>query len=85
MIFYSLGNFLFYKIDDFAGETAVFTIEIDKNGFVSGKMEPVNISYCQAVLLDEENELYGKIIGLQKEISEPYGIIIDEKGDISCS
>ncbi len=85
VIFYSLGNFLFYKIDDFAGETAVFTIEIDKNGFVSGKMEPVNISYCQAVLLDEENELYGKIIGLQKEISEPYGIIIDEKGDISCS
>ncbi len=85
IIFYSLGNFLFYKIDDFAGETAVFTIEIDKNGFVKGKMEPVNISYCRSVLLDEEDELYGKIIGLQKEISEPYGIIIDEKGDISCS
>lgn len=85
MIFYSTGNFLFYKMDDFAGHTAVFTVEVDKNGFVSGKMEPVNISYCQSVLLSPENELYGEIIEKQRAMSEGYGVIIDENGGISCS
>lgn len=85
MIFYSTGNFLFYKMDDFAGYTAVFTVEVDKNGFVSGKMQPVNISYCKSTLVNPENELYGEIIEKQRAMSESYGIIIDENGGISCS
>lgn len=85
MIFYSTGNFLFYKMEDFAGYTAVFTVEIDKNGFVSGKMEPVNISYCKSVLLDPDNELYGEILDKQRAMCADYNVIIDENGGISCS
>ena len=82
MIFYSLGNFLFYKMDDAAGMTAVFEIEVDKDGFVSGKLSPVFISNCKANLLDEENEMYGEIIELSRSISEPYNVRITENGGI---
>lgn len=86
MIFYSLGNFLFYKMDDYAGMTAIFEIEVDKNGFKSGKLSPVVISYCKSVLLDteEENEKihYDEIINLMQEISAPYNVNITENGGI---
>ncbi len=82
MIFYSLGNFLFYKMDDNAGKTAIFEMEVDKNGFVSGKLSPVFISYCKSVLLDDEDEMYTEIIGLMGDISEPYGVEITENGGI---
>lgn len=83
VIFYSLGNFLFYKMNDEAGETAVFTVEISKNGFESGKMSPVVISYCKAVLLEEESENGAAIIGRVASLSDKYDIEIDEKGGIS--
>lgn len=82
MIFYSLGNFLFYKMDDNAGKTAVFEIEIDKNGFISGKLSPVYISNCKSNLLDTDDEMYGEIIGLCRDISAPYGVNITENGGI---
>lgn len=82
MVFYSLGNFLFYKMDDNAGKTAIFEIVIDENGFVSGKLSPVFISYCKSVLLDTEDEMYGEIIELMRGISEPYGVTITENGGI---
>ncbi len=82
MIFYSLGNFLFYKMDDDAGKTAIFEIEVDKNGFVSGKLSPVFISNCKANLLDTDDEMYGEIIELCRSISEPYGVKITENGGI---
>ncbi len=85
MIFYSLGNFLFYKMDDEAGKTAVFEIEIDKNGFVSGKLSPVFISNCKSNLLSEENEMYGEIIELCRKISAPYGVNITENGGIEIA
>lgn len=83
VIFYSLGNFLFYKMNDEAGETAVFTVEISKNGFEGGKMSPVVISYCKAVLLSEESEQGAAIIGRVAELSDKYGIAVDERGGIS--
>ncbi len=85
MIFYSLGNFLFYKMDDEAGKTAIFEIEINKNGFVSGKLSPVFISNCKSNLLDEDDEMYGEIIELCKTISAPYGVNITENGGIEIA
>ncbi len=85
MIFYSLGNFLFYKMDDYAGQTAIFEIEIDKNGFLSGKLSPVFISNCKSNILDEEDEMYGEIIELARSISEPYGVRITENGGIETA
>ena len=85
MIFYSLGNFLFYKMDDEAGKTAIFEIEIDKNGFVSGKLSPVFISNCKSNLLSVEDEMYGEIIELCKTISAPYGVNITENGGIEIA
>ncbi len=82
MIFYSLGNFLFYKMDDYAGMTGIFEIEIDENGFKSGKLSPVFITNCKSVLLDPENEMYGEIIELTRSISEPYNVKITENGGI---
>ncbi len=85
MIFYSLGNFLFYKMDDEAGKTAIFEMEIDKNGFVSGKLSPVFITNCKSTLLDTDNEMYGEIIELCRTISAPYGVNITENGGIEIA
>ena len=85
MIFYSLGNFLFYKMDDEAGKTAIFEIEVDKNGFVSGKLSPVFISNCKANLIDKDDEMYSEIINLCKDISAPYGVAILENGGIELT
>ncbi len=86
MIFYSLGNFLFYKMDDDAGKTAIFEIEVDKNGFVSGKLSPVFISYCKSVLLSpegsENSDMYTEIIQLMQRLSEPYGVMVTDNGGI---
>lgn len=85
MIFYSLGNFLFYKMDDYSGMTAIFEIEADKDGFVSGKLSPVFITNCKAALLEEDDEMYGEIIELCRTISEPYGVNITENGGIEIA
>lgn len=85
MIFYSLGNFLFYKMDDDSGMTAIFEIEVDKDGFVSGKLSPVFITNCKSTLLEEDDEMYGEIIELCKTISAPYGVNITENGDIEIA
>ena len=85
MIFYSLGNFLFYKMDDEAGKTAIFEIEIDKNGFVSGKLSPVFITNCKSTLLDTDKEMYTEIIELCRTISAPYGVSITENGGIEIA
>lgn len=85
VIFYSLGNFLFYKMDDDAGKTALFEIEIDKNGFIGGKIYPVFITNCKSVLLSEETEMYSEILGLVREISQPYGVDITENGGINLT
>lgn len=82
VIFYSMGNFLFYKMDDDAGKTALFEIEIDKNGFVGGKIHPVFITNCKSVLLGEENEMRGEILELIRGISLPYGVEIDGGGEV---
>jgi len=85
VIFYSMGNFLFYKMDDDAGKTALFEIEIDKNGFIGGKIHPVFITNCKSVLLSEENEMYGEILELVRDISQPYGVDITENGGINLT
>lgn len=82
VIFYSLGNFLFYKMDDEAGKTALFEIEIDRNGFIGGKIYPVQIRYCKSNLLNETDPLYGEILTLVRTISAPYGVTVGENGEI---
>lgn len=83
MIFYSLGNFLFYKMDDEAGKTAVFEIEIDRNGFRGGRLSPVFIQYCKSNLLAESDPMYEEILTLVRTISEPYGVSVGGKGEIT--
>lgn len=83
VIFYSMGNFLFYKMDDYAGKTALFEIEIDKNGFIGGKIHPVFITNCKSVLLGEDNEMRAEILDLVRGISLPYGVEIDDNGGIN--
>ena len=85
MIFYSLGNFLFYKMDDDSGMTAIFEIEVDKDGFVSGKLSPVFITNCKSTLLEEDDEMYSEIIELCRTISAPYGVNITENGGIEIA
>jgi poly-gamma-glutamate synthesis protein (capsule biosynthesis protein) len=82
LIFYSTGNFVFYKRDSDAGRTALFEVIIDQNGAVSARMYPVYIRFGQAVLLAEANAMYREILELADSISRPYGVRVDEYGNI---
>lgn len=83
VIFYSLGNFLFYKMDDDAGKTAVFEIEIGRDGFRGGRLSPVFIQYCKSNLLPESDPMYEEILTLVRTISAPCGVSVGEKGEIT--
>lgn len=82
-IFYSIGNFVFYKMNDEAGQSAVFTAEFDENGFVGAKMYPVLINLCRANLLSEEDEDYTEILTRVNNISMIYGTRVSQDGDIT--
>ena len=82
-ILYSVGNFIFLKNDDLCGRTGVFELTLNKEGFKSGKFHPVNIQYCKANLLNV-NEGRGKeILDMLRELSSPWGTIINENGTIT--
>ncbi|MCL2548038.1 MAG: CapA family protein [Symbiobacteriaceae bacterium] len=61
-IFYSLGNFIFLKMDDDAGRTAVFRLTIDDQGFKSCTLYPVYIENCKANLLAEDHWMHALIL-----------------------
>ena len=61
-IFYSLGNFIFLKMNDEAGKSAVFQILLDKDGFISCFVHPVFIDSCKANLLQEDDLYYTDIL-----------------------
>lgn len=64
LILYSTGNFLFFKRDDFAGESAVFEIDMDQNGLIGLTLHPTFTVNCRAGLLEEESERYRRILEL---------------------
>ena len=82
-IFYSLGNLLFLKADDKAGRTAVFRAEFSKDGFISAKLFPVNISGCKANILAEDDMIFNNILANMSEISAPFGTGISKLGEIT--
>jgi len=72
-IFYSLGNFIFLKMDDDAGKTAVFAITIDRSGFRSCTLYPVFIDNCKANLLPEDSLMYTQILERFATLSQALG------------
>ena len=84
-IFYSIGNLIFWHIDDDVdGLTAIFDIEVDRNGFVGLKLHPLFIkNYKVYYLKDGEGNFSGRyrqIIDLVNEICKPYGVQFDDEG-----
>ena len=80
-IIYSIGNFIFLKRDDKAGQTAIFKMRLSKDGFVQGSIRPVHIQYAKANLLGEDSELSKKIIAEMQELSQPLGTTFTVSGD----
>lgn len=84
-IFYSIGNLIFWHIDDdIDGLTAIFDIEVDKNGFAGLKLHPLFIkNYKVYYLKDGEGNYSGRyrqILDLVNEICEPYDVAFDDSG-----
>ncbi|MCL2497094.1 MAG: CapA family protein [Symbiobacteriaceae bacterium] len=75
-IFYSLGNFIFLKMDDDAGKSALFSLEIDATGFLSCTLYPIFIQDCKANLLAEENPMYGEILSRFSLLSAELGTTV---------
>lgn len=83
-IFYSIGNFIFLKMNDDAGKTGIFELKINKDRFISGKIYPINIQYCKANLLLDDNPLKQEIIDKMIELSEEFNTTISADGSFQC-
>jgi poly-gamma-glutamate capsule biosynthesis protein CapA/YwtB (metallophosphatase superfamily) len=79
-ILYSTGNFVFLKRDDKAGQTAVFSLRMNKAGFVHGFISPVHIRYAKANLLDQSQALYPTIINEMTSLSKTLGTAFTKSG-----
>lgn len=82
MIFYSVGNFNFLISTENTQQTAVFEVNLNKEGIQSSKMYPVKIASCKANLLSVGGVEYNKIINNINERSNSFGTVIDEFGNI---
>lgn len=86
-IFYSIGNLIFWHIDDdIDGLTAIFDITIDKNGFKSLKLHPLFIKNYKVYLLKDgegkHSTRYRQIMNLMNDLCLDYGIGFDENAEL---
>lgn len=79
-IFYSIGNFIFLKMNENAGKTCIFQVEVNKDGFVSGQLYPIHINRCKANLLTDEDDMKQEILNKMITLSKQFGTTIDENG-----
>lgn len=86
-IFYSIGNLIFWHIDDdIDGLTCIFDITVDKNGFKSLKLHPLFIKSYKVYYLERDagkySSRYGQIIDLMNELCKPNGVEFDDMGNM---
>ena len=88
-IIYSIGNLIFWHIDDdLDGLAAVFEITVDKSGFTGLRLHPVFIKNYKANILSEGEgkypTRYRQIIDLMNANCEKYGLRFDDAGYMSA-
>ncbi len=82
-IFYSIGNLIFWHVDDdIDGLTVIFDITVNKDGFVSLKVHPLFIKSYKVYYLDQDTERYTQIIDLMNTLCNPYGYAFDIDGNM---
>lgn len=84
-IFYSIGNLIFWHIDDdIDGLTCIFDITVDKDGFKSLKLHPLFIKSYKVYYLERDAgkyaSRYGQIIDLMNELCKPNGVEFTQDG-----
>ena len=80
-IFYSIGNFIFWHVDDdIDGLTAVFDLEVNREGMVSLRLHPVFIKRYRANLVVKGSDRYEQILLLMNNLCNPNGIAFDDDG-----
>lgn len=83
-IFYSIGNFIFWHVDDdIDGLTVIFDITVNRSGFVSLNVHPVFIKNYKVYYLSEGSERYTQIIELMNALCNPYGYAFDTDGNMT--
>ena len=86
-IIYSIGNLIFWHIDDdIDGLTAVFDITVDKNGFAGLRLHPLFIKNYKVYYLSDGDgnypDRYRQIIKLMNDLCEPYDVWFDGEGNL---
>lgn len=82
-IFYSIGNLIFWHVDDdIDGLTVIFDITVNKDGFVSLSVHPLFIKHYKVYHLSQSHERYSQIIDLMNTLCNPYGYAFDFDGNM---
>lgn len=79
-ILYSTGNFVFLKRDEQAGQTAIFELSINPQGFLEGLIRPIYIQYGKATVLQPNQPMYQEIIAQMQDLSKPLGTKVTQDG-----
>lgn len=82
IIFYSTGNFVFYKNNYDSGLTGLFEVEIYNSEILSARIYPVFINNLKANLLEPGTPMYNEIISNLNTRSEIFGVDVDKSGFI---
>ncbi len=87
-IIYSIGNLIFWHVDDdIDGLAAVFDITVDKSGFVGLRLHPLFIKNYKVYYLKEGERKFGtrypQILELMNGLCNPYGLAFDGEGNMT--
>ena len=80
VIFYSIGNFVFYKNSYDSGLTGLFEVEVSGKNLIHARIYPVSIDNLKANIHKPDDKLYKEIIENINERSEMFGVSADSNG-----
>lgn len=81
-ILYSIGNFIFHKMNEDTGKTGIFQLVYENDDLKSIKYLPVHINHCKANLLHILSEQGQDNLLLLKKRSSVFETTIEEDGSI---
>lgn len=80
-ILYSLGNFVFLKMNELCGKTGIFELTYDKEGFQQGRVFPVWCNFCKAYLQQPTDPVGREVIEILRDVSRNFSVAISDHGE----
>lgn len=82
IIYYSVGNFIFFIKNENAQHSGIFELVLDNNKIISSKIYPTLINNLKSNLLNKDSNYYKTVIQSMNERSAGFHTAVDMEGNI---